>query len=600
MRHRSPLATSIRSASPVSSAHAYTAVDDGEASPGVLARPRFSVDAPSVPPTHDPESENEPSDAVGVDEPLDSIVGPLSSSSRSSSFAGPRTAAFLCACAGVAALAAMGVGAVGAPLLGLPLGAWMIAGVVGATHAVQSPHGRVRHAARRLLDRAGRARTSARGSSWATLDALPTPAVPRLRLADAVNSADRLRDAATAVRGISSRAAAASLRTINDQLDPALSSARAAIKPNRRYSGPLRVTASMDSACASLLLTAAAGRAMSEQLAQWESADPADEYGIVLDGPGSPRVGVVVYKRDPHTLVIEPVRRGRDQAEHNAHEHEGWDDWSTPLPTGYAGLFPLRLDAARVTLTQSGDSPLIDDGTAAALIVALAEAAGELTRCAGRRTAAGTRERRQAGPSRTPGPDVNAALRALAAALSDRLNDAADPSRDPACRAAARVLSAWAVSSHSAMTEPELLSIAQLAAGVLADEAAVLLRLAAAEYAAGEERRGTGTLVRAYRLLRRENAACAVDPLAFILAELELGTPGPLTLGRVAAGVTLLWATSPDENLTYLHDDLLEDLHDAGRFGHKSHEVAALGGVIAALDAARVSDEPPTRLSKAA
>ena len=69
--------------------------------------------------------------------------------------------------------------------------------------------------------------------------------------------------------------------------------------------------------------------------------------------------------------------------------------------------------------------------------------------------------------------------------------------------------------------------------------------------------------------------------------ELEHGPYSPMTLGRVAAGICLLCASSPTERLAYLRDDLLEDMRYSGWLVGRDTERAVLIDVFRAIERAR-------------
>jgi hypothetical protein len=129
------------------------------------------------------------------------------------------------------------------------------------------------------------------------------------------------------------------------------------------------------------------------------------------------------------------------------------------------------------------------------------------------------------------------------------------------------------------------MNLASLACEGFEKHAPQVLRLAAAQFAAGHDDDALRSLQWGVRVLRSSNAECTVDPLAFVQSEIELGQPGGLSTGRIAAGLALLWATTETSRHPFLRDDLTDDLRHAGWLMGRDHDRAVLERVMLTLEA---------------
>lgn len=248
----------------------------------------------------------------------------------------------------------------------------------------------------------------------------------------------------------------------------------------------------------------------------------------------------------PESLVV----RTREHAAREA----GWFDWGAARPMTYFSIFPLRLDASRVTLP--GLVRSLDRGDTPALTIArrVIRLAALLSRSPSRLTLA-DRLSGRAAIVRGARPDLAAdALREAAELMGEDVT--------PAERAAARVASAWIATD--ALPDLERCRLADLVARAAGDEPEVMLRVAAVRLSLLDEHLGIDALTRADRMIRQRGTLGGLDHLKLLQAELEHGTFGDMTLGRVAAGVCLACAATPADRIAFLKDDLLEDF----RFSH--------------------------------
>lgn len=295
-------------------------------------------------------------------------------------------------------------------------------------------------------------------------------------------------------------------------------------------------------------------------------------------------------------VLIRRERRGdinlfvREDADHPA----AWQDWGLPMPLGYPAVFPQRVDPARVALTGCDLSDDLHCRMATQMILACAM----MSRLPGRVGAgvAGSgvhaTKARITGlvTGRHPMPELSepdGPLCRLMQRLSMTVEAfAADrPESTPLfAAAAARVVGAWLTRENPGLAAEQRARVVAAAADLTSQEAEGQLRLAAANFAAGHEDEALNALKTAAAALRRTGRRCDADPLAFVMSEIELGQPDALTLGRVAAGLGLLWATSPEQNLAYLREDLLDDLSHAGWLAKRPGDVELLQRVVRMLD----------------
>lgn len=288
-------------------------------------------------------------------------------------------------------------------------------------------------------------------------------------------------------------------------------------------------------------------------------------------------------------------------AEHEDRE-AAWYDWSSPPPLTFASLFPVRVDPARVTLNWVD----LTDRSEVALLRAVVEGGAALSRTAarlsladrlrGRRPLTGGLARVVCGG--TDGETVEGAMRHLGRCLaqSTRSGDQATPLQ----RAAANAASAWVSGADALMDPEERLRTVETAWRILGDEPEVLLRLVAARFAAFQDRGALEAVLGADRAIRERNPEPITDHMAFLQSEVELGLPAPQTLGRVAAGICLVCATSPVERIAYLRDDVTDDMRYSGWLVGRDQDRALLTEVFRVLERQRLAAQEAVRGSIAA
>lgn len=239
------------------------------------------------------------------------------------------------------------------------------------------------------------------------------------------------------------------------------------------------------------------------------------------------------------------------------------EDWSRPGPLGYAACFPVRLDTSRVEL----GSPELHDASTCELVAALTTVIATLGRA----------------PARLPSPNsLTAAIggRSTLANFSGVLDGAIEhladslatyshePKNAKLAAVAARLLLAHYATRSSHGGKHNHLELAARAADLLNGEPEALLRLGAVQVASGHDAAALETFAKVCQDIRETNARCATDPMVYVMSESDLGQPDALTLGRIAAGVTLMYATVPQNTMTYMRDDTIEDLESTKRFAH--------------------------------
>jgi hypothetical protein len=276
------------------------------------------------------------------------------------------------------------------------------------------------------------------------------------------------------------------------------------------------------------------------------------------------------------TTRVDPSRR------------EGWADWSSTGPLSFGSVFPGRVDPGQITL----ESVDLTDEAELCLVAALVQAAGVLSRC----TARVGFEDRLCGRTPCDAPSrkgVTLTVTDCTKAMK-RLGDVMLATRGareatPALRAAARAVSAYFAGTDAKIAIETRLLFTRAAAEILAEEPEALLRAAAMRFAACDDLPALGMLMEAEHLIRERGGAAPTDQLPFLQAELELGLPGPFTLGRVAAGIAIVAATSPADRLAYVRGDVMDDARYSSWLVGRDQDRAVLAEVLRRLEQSRGS-----------
>ena len=497
--------------------------------------------------------------------PVHSAMGDRGDTVVISSGLGPRTISTLCGCALASTGYVLGATWLESPWLGLPLGLWLIGAGIGATHLWAS-----------RINPAAAARTQSRRR-------LQVPFRESF-------SKDNLVATLMELSGVPARSVDSARRKVIDL------STQAGLQLTPRA---IRIGLDLSQRDFERLRSAGATGLVPGLAIEWVRA----EAGLLTDAPRHALAFDALLRREPETRSQTSTAGGDAHLFLPEHPNQpaAWRDWSPPTELGYGTTFPSRVDAASIRLEGLDFTDPLHTRLAADLIVVATTLAAAPTRRPGGFRSALRGGALDADLARTASElamiRLGGTLEDLVAAAKRR-----ETSIPPAAQTAARALSAWCTTWQPQPGTPpihhERHRLAQLAAGLLPDEAEAQLRLGAAQIAAFEDASALTSFAAAGRLLRRQNASCIADPLAFIQAEITLGEPGGLTLGRVAAGLCLLWATTPTASLAYLRDDVLDDLQHTGWLESREQDRKLLASVLQGLG--QIDGDSPALRAEAA
>jgi hypothetical protein len=288
-------------------------------------------------------------------------------------------------------------------------------------------------------------------------------------------------------------------------------------------------------------------------------------------------------------------------AEREGHE-SNWFDWAVPRPLSYAAVFPAQIDPSQVTIdavdmNKPGEARIVSLLIRTAAVLARSPHRLDLCdRLRGRRSALGIRFGPRAVSSFWPAEEF---LIELSSAV---VEGSSEGWTSPAWRAAARVASAWVASTDAPLDVESRKRCADACARVLPEEPEVLLRAAALRFATSDDSAAFDTLARADRVIRGRTSVDPPDQLPFLQSELEMGLPGPLTVGRVAAGICLSCATSAVERFPHIRGDVLDDMRYSAWLVGRDQDRAVLVKVFKVLEQERIgaAKSEPVSLPKAA
>jgi hypothetical protein len=286
-------------------------------------------------------------------------------------------------------------------------------------------------------------------------------------------------------------------------------------------------------------------------------------------------------------------------------EHDGleagWFDWARPTPLSYASVFPSRIDPNLITFAGLSS---VDDRQARTIRL-LAEAAALLSRTPARlgltdrirgRRPIDFRLNRWDGESIAPHA---AALHAVLEQLGEIVVHAEKGDRSPALAAAARATSAWFVTADWFACEETRRRVIESAVRVLPDEPEPALRAVAVEFADLDDDAAMETVVRAEAVMREHAHLTVADTGAFVQSEIDCGVAGPLTVGRVAAGICMMCALTEPAKLQFYRQDLTEDLRFAPWLLGRDADARVLIEVVRTIERAR-GQKPSFTLTTAA
>lgn len=311
---------------------------------------------------------------------------------------------------------------------------------------------------------------------------------------------------------------------------------------------------------------------------------------LIMHGPGAAGIEFVHADADDDSLdaVVLPaeggvcIRTGTTDTRDAA-----WFDWGAERPLSYLSLFPVRIDPELITIADQRGVPM----GSSAMLSQIVRAAAIFSRSASRLSLHNRlMGRRPLSDDRGRG-DLES-LDACMERLAEQIQTHTNPSElSPADRVACRAVSAW-LATTGPIDQAKRASLMECVAKLIGDKPETMLRLAAVRIASMDDEGGIEAIIAADRLLRQRATHVSSEQASMLSCELEHGPYSPMTLGRVAAGICLLCASSPTERLAYLRDDLLEDMRYSGWLVGRDTERAVLIDVFRAIERARRSETP--------
>ena len=450
----------------------------------------------------------------------------------------------LSACALVATAYFLGAVWLATPMLGVPLGLWLIVVAVGVLR-LDARGGLRRVAGMSSVGEGGAGVWAAAGFACRGFEALARWTKP-------------IRDRFEFLSGTGERAASG-LSEWHDRLP----------WPER----PLRIGLAVGAEVSEALRSAPGSSAV-----QWVDV----RVGSSAEGAcKSLALDAVVHAEPGEGIRISTLERsGRDAS---------WHDWSTPRPLTYASVFPFLVDPAMVTLGIATVTP----GASAELVRALAEAAAALSRSShrvgladrliGRRPS----DRAVVGRSGEPTRADRAMLR-----LCRVFESCAERAEASIAATCARVISADLCAGGGRGWASE--GVWALLLRVAGSEPEVALREAAWRFVNLDDRGGLEGIARADRALRARPSARTIDHTVLLEWELAHGTGSDQAIGRLAAGICLACAGRDAHAISCVREDLLEDMSRCDWLIGRDQDRALLVEVFRQVERLRHS-EGPTR-----
>lgn len=316
----------------------------------------------------------------------------------------------------------------------------------------------------------------------------------------------------------------------------------------------------------------------------------ADRASVFGDARSPDTEIVTTTLDDPHELLElhdldAVVLVSGDSIKVSTREHDGreaaWFDWGATRPVSYFSLFPLRLDPGHVSFG-SGQGTTNDPAMtfwiarAAAVNARHRDRLVLRDRLTGRTTTTAENAR--------GGDDLSAVMLDLARDV------AVSNSSSSQSRIAARAASAFLATASTGILAAERIALMEQVARLAPNEPEVLLRLAAVRFAMLDDGRGMEALLQAERILRVSPTLQPTGVIPLIEAELEHGAFGEMTVGRVAAGICLAAATTSPDRLSFLREDLFEDMRLSSWLIGRDPEHALLMDAFRQLERQRRAD----------
>ncbi len=250
-------------------------------------------------------------------------------------------------------------------------------------------------------------------------------------------------------------------------------------------------------------------------------------------------------------------------------EHEGrdaaWFDWTNERPLSFPSVFPVRVDCSQVTIEPHKPGEMPDTRLTRLLL----EAAALLSRhparlnlddsLAGRaQTGAGAGPLAENNSSDALVPVMRRMVELLGLWEADELST-------PVARMAGRIMGAWAAAAASDRVNESLRRVvSDVSSSIVQDEAETFLRAGAVRLADGDDGMGLDALERAASLLKGKHLQSPPDQVLYILSELQTSNSNPYAIGRVAAGLVLIGATTSADKFVFFRDDILDEIRLSG------------------------------------
>lgn len=285
---------------------------------------------------------------------------------------------------------------------------------------------------------------------------------------------------------------------------------------------------------------------------------------------------VVIEDELGHITLMCPELEGMSAA---------WQDWSSPLPVSYGNAFALRFDTTDTVLGRANELRAADGPLLRAMIELAAVTSRNEQRLDSRARWRGRRPIDSHG-ARFDSRVVEACWASLSRAVAGLSNTGRDTE---AQKTAARVLSAYLSTTDGSVDLSARREGIELARTLLPDELNIGLRAIAARVASFDDDEAFELASEILDEIRSIGADESTDPWAYLLSELHCAVPSHLALGRLAAGIVLVFGRARLSKMAYLREDLTEDLQHTSWLVDRDADVAMLVQLMRELEAARTS-----------
>lgn len=250
-------------------------------------------------------------------------------------------------------------------------------------------------------------------------------------------------------------------------------------------------------------------------------------------------------------------------------EHEGhdaaWFDWANERPLSYPSVFPVRIDCSQVSIQANKQGSTPD----ARLTRLLIEAAALLSRHPSRINLEDSLTGRSPIGASAGSIAENNSSDALVPVMR-RFVDIlgvweADQLATPVARMTGRIMGAWSAAAASDRVNESLRRVvSDVSSSIVKDEPETWLRAGAVRLADGDDVMGIDALERAANLLKGKHLQSPPDQVVYILSELQTSGSNPYSIGRVAAGLVLIGATTSTDKFAFFRDDIIDEIRMSG------------------------------------